>query len=143
MSGVRFRSGTTVTRKVTARGALRFAAVASAVWAVSALPGCGGGGEVADVSVVVDCGAKCAQDFLSAADVEKILAQTVVAAQARGQRATVAVTDRVGNVLGVSLRVWPVVVVLRPLSLSMHEGEAFDNAGSGGGGGGGSGGGEQ
>jgi len=28
-----------------------------------------------------------------------------------------------------------VVVVLMPLSLSMHEGEAFDNAGGGGGGG--------
>ena len=34
-----------------------------------------------------------------------------------------------------------VVVVLLPLSLSMHEGEAIDNAGGGGGGGGGSGGG--
>jgi hypothetical protein len=33
-----------------------------------------------------------------------------------------------------------VVVVLLPLSLSMHEGEAFDNAGGGGSGGGGSGG---
>ena len=34
-----------------------------------------------------------------------------------------------------------VVVVLLPLSLSMHEGEAFDNAGGGGSGGGGGGGG--
>jgi hypothetical protein len=91
MSGVRVLSG----------GCRRVLVVAATVWAVMALSGCGTGGESADVNVVVDCGTQCEQDFLSAADVEKILAQTVVAAQARGQRATVAVTDRVGNVLGV------------------------------------------
>jgi uncharacterized protein GlcG (DUF336 family) len=61
---------------------------------------CGSGGDSAVVAAP-DCGANCTQDFLSAADVERILAQTVVAAQSRGQLATVAVTDRVGNVLGV------------------------------------------
>ena len=60
-----------------------------------------GSAEDSGTAAVADCGASCAQDFLSAADVERILAQTVVAAQANGLLATVAVTDRVGNVLGV------------------------------------------
>ena len=64
------------------------------------LASCGAGGDSA-TAAAPDCGASCTQDFLSAADVERILAQTVVAAQARGKQATVAVTDRVGNVLGV------------------------------------------
>lgn len=64
------------------------------------LQSCGAGGDSA-TAAAPDCGAACTQDFLSAADVERILAQTVVAAQARGKQATVAVTDRVGNVLGV------------------------------------------
>lgn len=50
---------------------------------------------------VVDCGADCAQDALTAQEVERVVAQAVVAAQARGQLATIAVTDRVGNVLAV------------------------------------------
>jgi uncharacterized protein GlcG (DUF336 family) len=81
---------------------------AAALWCVVALlQGCGGGGEGGGGSVAAsgffqnDCGANCAQDVLTTQDVEQLIAQTVVAAQARGQRATVAVTDRVGNVLGV------------------------------------------
>ena len=49
----------------------------------------------------VDCAGDCAQDALSAPEVARVVAQAVVAAQAGGQRATIAVTDRVGNVLAV------------------------------------------
>lgn len=67
---------------------------------------CGGGGGSSGTTTLstatpIDCAGNCAQDVLTAADVERLLAQAVGAAQARGQRATVAVTDRVGNVLGV------------------------------------------
>jgi len=78
-----------------------------AILAVLALTACGGGGEggVDFVPTVAgfpyDCGATCAQDALSTQDVERVLAQVVTAAMARGQNATVAVTDRVGNVLAV------------------------------------------
>ncbi|MCB2043846.1 MAG: hypothetical protein KDH48_25370, partial [Rhodoferax sp.] len=60
---------------------------------------CGGGGGDGStpLAVPIDCGASCAQDMLSAQDVEQVVAQTVVAAQARGRSVTVAVTDRVGN----------------------------------------------
>lgn len=75
------------------------------VWALTA---CGGGGGDSSGSGITpsagfsnDCAADCAQDVLTVQDVERILAQAVTAAQARGQRATVAVTDRVGNVLAV------------------------------------------
>jgi len=61
----------------------------------------GGGGGSGNAATPIDCGANCAQDMLTAQDVERVVAQTVVAAQARGHRATVAVTDRVGNVLAV------------------------------------------
>lgn len=46
----------------------------------------------------VSCGQNC---FLSTADVEKIIAQAVAEAEARNVGATIAVVDRVGNVLGV------------------------------------------
>lgn len=80
-----------------------FLAPASALALVCAilLAGCGGGGGDGASAAGIDCGASCAQDMLTLADVEKVLAQTVVAAGARGQKATVAVTDRVGNVLAV------------------------------------------
>jgi len=50
-----------------------------------------------------DCSGRCANasTFLSVADVERIIAQAVHEASARGALATIAVTDRVGNVLGV------------------------------------------
>ncbi len=74
-------------------------------WAL-ALPllACGGGnGGSSAVAppAVADCGNACAADRLSAAEVETIVAQAVVQAQAQGARATIAVTDRVGNVLAV------------------------------------------
>ena len=42
-----------------------------------------------------------AQESLSVADVQRIIAQAVGEAQARGLPSIIAVTDRVGNVLGV------------------------------------------
>ena len=73
---------------------------------LAGLVACGGGGGAASGDAagglgVIDCGANCAQDALSATEVERVVAQAVLAAQVRGQRATVAVTDRVGNVLAV------------------------------------------
>ncbi len=49
------------------------------------------------------CSGNCttAADFLSVADVDRVLSQAASEAQARGARATIAVADRVGNVLGV------------------------------------------
>ena len=66
-----------------------------------ALTACGGGG--GDVAV---CAGSCTPpatvtDFLSATDVQRIIAQAANEAGARGAPATIAVTDRVGNVLGV------------------------------------------
>jgi len=63
--------------------------------------GSGGGSSASAPAVVPDCGSACMADRLSVADVETIVAQTVVQAQAQGARATIAVTDRVGNVLAV------------------------------------------
>ena len=50
-----------------------------------------------------DCSGRCANasTFLSIADVQRVIAQAVNEASARGVSATIAVTDRVGNVLGV------------------------------------------
>lgn len=76
------------------------------------LSACGGGGsgsgsvaaEQSAVNVPVstgtpaDCGSNC---FLNTSDVEQIIAQVVAEAQQRNALATVAVVDRVGNVLGV------------------------------------------
>ena len=49
------------------------------------------------------CSGNCADTptFLTAADVQQVIAQTVAEAQARNVAGTVAVVDRVGNVLGV------------------------------------------
>lgn len=75
------------------------------------LAGCGGGGggstldaeqgavaNPAPPSTPTNCGDNC---FLSNADVEQVIAQAVAETQARGVEATIAVTDRVGNVLAV------------------------------------------
>jgi len=50
-----------------------------------------------------DCSGSCANSaaFLAVADVQRVLAQGIAEAQARGVNATLAVTDRVGNVLAV------------------------------------------
>lgn len=81
---------------------------AGLVAALLGLVACGGGGDggggttpTLASATLIDCGANCAADVLTTADVERVLAQAVVAAQARGHRATIAVTDRVGNVLAV------------------------------------------
>ena len=66
---------------------------------LAGLAGCGG--PPPDETAAIDCGSACAQDALSAAEVERIVAQAVVAAQSRGLLATIAVTDRPGNVLAV------------------------------------------
>jgi uncharacterized protein GlcG (DUF336 family) len=52
---------------------------------------------------VADCSGQCANasTFLSVVDVQQIITQAVNEASARGARATIAVTDRVGNVLGI------------------------------------------
>ena len=76
----------------------------AAVALLLALAACGGGDGMRLPAVAAfsdDCGANCAPDALTAQEVERLLAQTVTAALARGQNATVAVTDRVGNVLAV------------------------------------------
>src|SRR5262245_29679574 len=78
--------------------------------AVSALlvAGCGGGGSgSAPPDVAIDtplsCDGSCASasTFLTAADVQDVIARAVAEAQARSAPATIAVVDRVGNVLGV------------------------------------------
>ncbi|MCS6948036.1 MAG: heme-binding protein [Steroidobacteraceae bacterium] len=72
------------------------------------LGGCGGGSAAPEVPAAstppdVACDGSCANAglFLSAADVERIVAQAIAEAQARGVRATIAVVDRVGNALAV------------------------------------------
>lgn len=54
-------------------------------------------------TVAISCDGSCANasSFLSVADVETVIAQAVGEAQARGVAATIAVVDRVGNVLAV------------------------------------------
>ncbi|MDG0980204.1 MAG: heme-binding protein [Halieaceae bacterium] len=78
---------------------------------VALLSACGGGGggasapaqAVAESQPEVLCDGQCAQtaDALSVADVKNVLAQAIDQAQALGVNATVAVVDRVGNVLAV------------------------------------------
>jgi len=78
---------------------------------VLALSACSGGSEVGNNQAFVDpatpagvvCSGHC-QDtptFLTVADIKKIIAQAVAEAAARNAKATIAVTDRVGNVLAV------------------------------------------
>src|SRR5882757_2102333 len=70
------------------------------------LVACSGGSPAvssAGVAAATDCSGACANaaSFLTAADVELVIAQAVAEANARGVNATIAVVDRVGNVLGV------------------------------------------
>ena len=72
------------------------------------LVACGGGsqkkaGGVDPATPEQGCEGSCADTptSLSVADVENVIAQAVAEAQARGVNATIAVVDRVGNVLGV------------------------------------------
>lgn len=66
---------------------------------IAALQGCGGGG-IEATACTGSCGAT-APPRLEVADVERVIAQGVAEAQARNASATLAVVDRVGNVLGV------------------------------------------
>jgi uncharacterized protein GlcG (DUF336 family) len=73
-----------------------------------ALTACGGGGSTASPPGAVDpttpsCTGSCASasSFLTQSEVERVIAQAVAEAQARGASATIAVSDRVGNVLAV------------------------------------------
>ena len=77
----------------------------------AALGACGGGGDApattavagAAVGVVAGCDGSCANaaTALSVAQVQGVISRAVAEAQARNARATIAVVDRVGNVLGV------------------------------------------
>ncbi len=75
---------------------LRLVAVALIV---SLLVACGGGGG----SGSAGCDGSCASaaTFLAAGDVQQVIAQAVAEAKARGASGTIAVVDRVGNVLAV------------------------------------------
>ncbi len=75
--------------------------------ALAALMSCGGGSTQEDAGTDATASAQCtgscvnSSSFLSVSDVQTIIAQGVAEAQARGLVATIAVVDRVGNVLGV------------------------------------------
>ena len=76
---------------------------ATAVVGSLMLIACSGGGGGNDAAV---CANNCtppaaATDVLTIADVERVIAQAAVEATARNQRASIAVVDRVGNVLAV------------------------------------------
>ncbi len=80
--------------------------IVPAVLAYLALTACGGGSGGSTVgtdTTAGNCGGSCATPaaFLSVADVEQIIAQAVGEANALGVGATIAVVDRVGNVLAV------------------------------------------
>lgn len=81
-----------------------------AIWFALLLGACGGGGgsdpltsEQPSVSPPTDCDGACvgASSFLSRTDVERVLAQAIHQAGALRANATIAVVDRVGNVLAV------------------------------------------
>ncbi len=82
----------------------------SAILFFMLLTGCGGGGgssaikleqESVSPQASNDGGRNCSPDcFLTASDVEKVIGQAVAEATARNINATIAVVDRVGNVLG-------------------------------------------
>ncbi len=73
------------------RPAVANASLAGALLLLASCSGSSGGGTVAATSP---------QDFLTQADVERIVAQAVGEAQAHGVRAHIVVVDRVGNVAG-------------------------------------------
>lgn len=75
----------------------------SAVLVAGLLGSCGGGsGNVGTAVCTGTCTpSSVATDFLSVEDVQRVIAQAVAEAAARKQPSTIAVVDRVGNVLGV------------------------------------------
>jgi len=78
-----------------------------ATMAALLVAGCGGGGSDGQAPEVAadtpSCDGTCAgaSTFLTVADVQDVIARAVAEAQARNAPATIAVVDRVGNVLGV------------------------------------------
>ncbi len=70
------------------------------VLALLSLLSCSGGGSV-EVCVGNCTPLTSVADVLTVTDVERVIAQAAAEASARNQRATIAVVDRVGNVLGV------------------------------------------
>lgn len=82
--------------------ALRRAAPLAAAALVLLAAGCGGGGGSGNAgsnACVPNCNAPA--NLLAEDDVRKVIAQAVGEAQARGAKATIAVVDRVGNVLAI------------------------------------------
>ena len=84
---------------------LRFIVLSAAIFAVAA---CGGGSTPSPANVdpgspPAGCTGSCADapTALSVSDVERVIAQAVAEAQSQGTNATIAVVDRVGNVLAV------------------------------------------
>ena len=69
--------------------------ILAAAWLV----GCSGSGSVGSTACVTGC--VTPTSILTQDDVRKVIAQAVGEAQARGAKATIAVVDRVGNVLAV------------------------------------------
>jgi uncharacterized protein GlcG (DUF336 family) len=91
------------TVSVRARAAIHAAVLAALA---ASLAACGGGSSAnsgAAVDPAGSCDGSCANaaTFLTAADVARVIAQGVAEAGARDAPATIAVVDRVGNVLGV------------------------------------------
>ncbi len=72
-----------------------------AVVAALALAGCSAGGGGIEVCLGNCAPPVAAADFLTTDDVQRVIAQAAGEAVARNQRATIAVVDRAGNVLGV------------------------------------------
>ncbi len=98
---------------------MRAMLLAALVLPAMGLVSCGGAGGAES-----GCTGSCASStsILSAADVQQVIAQAVAEASARGAEATIAVVDRVGNVLA----------VYRMAGASPHEvvlGTAFDGGG--------------
>jgi uncharacterized protein GlcG (DUF336 family) len=82
---------------VPARG--RLAAARALLLLAAAALGCSGSSSSGSPPCAPNC--LSAANFLSAIDVQRVIAQAVGEAQARGVAATIAVVDRVGNVLAV------------------------------------------
>lgn len=73
-----------------------------AVACFALLNSCGGGGGDSGQGCAGSCTPPAApSDALTVAEVQRVIAQAVAEAAARNQKATIAVSDRVGNVLGV------------------------------------------
>jgi uncharacterized protein GlcG (DUF336 family) len=86
---------------------MSFRKIGSILPIIAVITACSGGGSSDDSQGVgpqaTACSGSCADTptSLTAADVQTVIAQAVQEAQSQGQDATIAVVDRVGNVLGV------------------------------------------